>query len=154
MDGKTEERALPCGTGPSQAEPEVSALRASVPSAIRGGRFVAKPPTLGADPKMALEGTIMLRRSEVAGALGKAVHYARRNIDLAEAQGRLDDAEQQRIRLRAFYTLREYIFTLPQFENPAPAFALPRDSDGSPKGGDACGSVEDDSAAIAQGPTS
>lgn len=34
------DKALPCGTGPSQAEPVVSALRASVPSADESRQLV------------------------------------------------------------------------------------------------------------------
>lgn len=88
--------------------------------------FAKKPPVVGADPKMALEGTIMFRRSEVMGALTKAIFYARRNLTKAREEGREDDVEIQRVRLRAFDLVKDALHSLPEFENPAPTMAIER----------------------------
>lgn len=75
--------------------------------------------------KTAREGTLMFRRSDVLGAITKLIHYARRNIAVAEEEGRTQDAAVQEARLRTLFAVRDAMMCKPVFANPLETTAEP-----------------------------
>jgi hypothetical protein len=88
------------------------------------------PETQGYHPdprpiKTANAGTKMVRLSDVRGLVSKLIAHAKSNIAVAESEGRLDDADVQHVRRRAFGLVLTHLFDeVPVFLNPAPTSGI------------------------------
>lgn len=75
--------------------------------------------------KTAQPGALMFRRSDVRGKVMKLRQFNHRAMKLALSEGRIEDADLHRGKVRSLVAILNELDELPIFENPAPIEASP-----------------------------